>query len=122
MVSWRQFDVDVYESRQGKKPAVAECGDETTESKIQSDIESYCVARGWLVVRQRMDKKTTTAKGTADLIIAMTGGVTWWVECKRKGGKQTTEQLAHQMHLKRLGHNHAVVHSLKEFVEKTMGL
>lgn len=124
MVTWDTTALNDYESRQLKqKPRQQPQDQDTTrESEIQRSIVDYCKSRGWLVVWQRMDRATTTEKGTVDLVIAADGAVTWWVEVKRPGGKLTVEQLAKQAHLKRLGHRNAVVHSLREFVALVCGV
>lgn len=91
--------------------------DDTPESKIQDQIEAECRRRGWYVVRSRMDRPTTNAVGTPDLIIARDAGRVLWVECKRPGRKLTEEQAGARAWLSKLGHLHFVAHSLVDFVE-----
>lgn len=97
------------------KPVCADATDD--ESKLHDEIIQYCRANGFYYVHSRMDRKSTNGVGTADFIIALPNGVTAWIECKAKNRKQSTEQLAAEAWLKKLGHNYHLVRSLSEFLE-----
>lgn len=85
------------------------------ESKLQSDIRAECQRRGWYCVSARMDRKTTTAIGTPDFIVAMPDGRTLWIEAKTRTGKLTPAQMAAAAWLKKLGHEYHIVRSAAEF-------
>lgn len=53
-------------------------------------------------------------KGVADLAIMREGGRQAWLELKRKGERQTPEQVDFSHECKRLGHPYAVATSLRE--------
>jgi hypothetical protein len=89
----------------------------TDESKLQDDIEQYCLSKGWYPIRSRMDRPTTVMPGCPDLIIFADNGRNFQVECKAKNRKQTTEQMAAQAWLNKLGHNYHLVRSFEEFLE-----
>lgn len=54
--------------------------------------------------------------GVCDMIIAASNGRVFFVETKRKGAKQTTEQLGFQMLLNCNGHVCHLVRSFSEFL------
>jgi len=83
---------------------------------IHEQIMDYCRSKGWLYVHSRTDQKSTCPCGTPDFVIAANGGVTFWIEVKRKGSKPTTEQLGKILMLQTcLGHKAAIVYSFEEF-------
>jgi hypothetical protein len=86
------------------------------ESKLHDQIIEHCKSKGWYYVHNRMDRPTTTAIGVPDFVLALPGGVTWWVEVKRKGNKPTREQAAVGVMLGHLNHKHATVYSFEEFL------
>lgn len=83
------------------------------ERDLHDQIIDLCRSRGWFYVHSRMDRKSTTGVGTPDFVIALPGGATLWLECKRKGGKTTTEQAAALAQLRRNGHLACVVDSFE---------
>ena len=89
------------------------------ESELHQSIEAYCKQRRWYYVHSRMDARTTTAKGVPDFIIALPSGRTLWIECKRKGGKPTSEQLGAHQWLRSLSHEARIVWTFDEFIEAT---
>jgi len=121
MVNWETSDLNQYEAkRKASSQSPQQRPDQSQQSReanIQREIESYCRSRGWIVVRSRMDQRTTVAVGTPDLIIARSGGTTLWIEVKRPGGKLSTEQRGTLAQLERLGQRCAVVCSLREFAQ-----
>lgn len=86
------------------------------EKDIHAEIMEWCASQGYYFVHSRTDKRTTTAVGLPDFIIATFEDV-WFIEVKRKGSKPTIEQLAHGTFLKKLNKKHAIVYSLKELQE-----
>jgi hypothetical protein len=86
-----------------------------SERDLHDAILNTCRARGFYPVHSRMDKPTTTALGTPDLIIALPNGKTLWIECKVGKAKLTPEQNARLAFLHHLGHEAHVVRSPEEF-------
>jgi hypothetical protein len=66
-------------------------------------------------VHSRTDKRTTTALGVPDFIIALSGGGVLWCEVKRKGGKLTAEQTVTKHVLLALGHKYALVFNFEQY-------
>lgn len=66
--NWSKFDADQYEIRRAAKDSnsAEPCED---ESKLHRQIIDECNRRGWLFIRSRMDRKTTTDKGVPDFIV-----------------------------------------------------
>jgi len=89
------------------------------ESVLHEKILEYANSRGWAVVHSRMDRRATVGIGTPDFILGANGGITYWIECKRKGSKPTTEQLGRILMLKLLGHRAEIVYSFEEFLAVT---
>lgn len=87
------------------------------EADLHDQIEKECRHRGWPFVHSRMDRRTTTAVGTVDFVIAADGGRTFWIEAKGAKTKVTREQAATIHWLATLGHTAAVVRSLDEFLK-----
>lgn len=87
------------------------------EADLHDQIEKECRRRGWPFVHSRMDRRTTTAVGTVDFVIAAGNGRTLWIEAKGAKTKVTREQAATIHWLNTLGHAAAIVHSLDEFHE-----
>lgn len=85
------------------------------ESTLHNDIIAHCRSQGWLYIHSWMDKRATNQKGTPDFIIFMPAGKVLCVECKAKGGKQTSEQQAMEAYLRKLGHAYALVFNMEEF-------
>lgn len=84
------------------------------ERDLHDDIIDLCRQQGWYYIHSRMDRRSTVQVGAPDFVIALPGGKTVWLECKRKGGKVTTSQQGTLLQLKLLGHIASVVYSLEE--------
>lgn len=63
-----------------------------SERELQVQIETMLRRYGVHVIRSRMDKRTTTAKGTPDILFAVAGRAVAW-EAKMPGKKPTQEQV-----------------------------
>ena len=103
-------------------PAPPASRDAQREADIHDQIEDHCRSKGWYPIHSRMDRATTQRKGIADFIIIAPGGVVFFVEVKRPGGKPTPEQLQFAAICKRHGQLYALVYSYEDylaFVEKT---
>lgn len=90
---------------------------EPSEGDLHDKIETECAKRGWLTVRSRMDRPTTTRKGVCDFIIYADRGRMLHVECKSATGKVKPEQQGFIAWAGKLGHTVHVVRSLREFLE-----
>ena len=86
------------------------------ESILHDDVIRWLEQRGWKYVHSRMDAKTTVAIGLPDLIIAAPRGRTFWIELKTRKGKLRPEQRHWEFQLRQLGHIHAVVRCLSDFI------
>lgn len=86
------------------------------ESKLHEQIIAECRRRGWYYVHSRMDRRTTTALGVPDFIVAADGGRTFWIEAKARNRKLTREQAGAISWLTMLGHKSIVVHNLDGFI------
>lgn len=89
------------------------------EADLHEQITRECRHRGWVIVHSRMDRRTTTAVGVTDFVIAADGGRTFWIEAKTRTGKLTREQQATIHWLQSLGHAASVVRSLEDFLNVT---
>jgi len=88
------------------------------ECDIQQRIVDLLEAAGAMVVENRSQKwdalataraarnsaARQRAKGQVDLIVALPGGGTLWIEVKRPGEKPTIDQVQHHAGLRILGH------------------
>lgn len=92
---------------------------ETGKGGLHEQIMDYCDARWpkWVYVHSRTDQPSSVSVGLPDFVIALPNGKTLWLECKAKGGKLTTEQLAWKLKLEMLKQHYACVYSFQEFVE-----
>jgi hypothetical protein len=62
------------------------------EKQLQDQIAGHLEINGTVVIRSRMDRKTTTRVGTPDLLFALKGRAIA-IEVKRPGHKPSKEQL-----------------------------
>ncbi len=86
------------------------------ERDLHDAIEAYARERGWLVCHSRMDCASTIAVGFPDFVIFLPERRAVFLECKRAGGKTTTEQLAKILHAQRLGFVACVVDNLADAI------
>jgi hypothetical protein len=99
-------------------PSVASLGIQVErEAKLQNDIIGWLKAKGWYYEWSPMCSASSLQAGAPDFRIAAPGGVTYWIEAKSKTGKLKPEQAAAAHMLKHLGHRHAVVRSMQEFLD-----
>jgi hypothetical protein len=87
------------------------------EGELHRQIMAWCDSQ-WPRVKyrhSRMDRPTRDEIGCEDFTIFLPAGKTLHVEVKRKGSKQTPEQLAWAAELARLGHTLHVVRSFEQF-------
>lgn len=118
MVNMSQFEVNTHQSKFAPRRMEPDEAFDGPESELHEHIETYCKTKGWYYVHSRCDRKTTTAIGTPDFVIALPSGRTFWCEVKRRKGKRAPAQLGVGMFLEHLGHAYACVYSFPEFLER----
>lgn len=94
---------------------------EARERDLHDKIEDECASRGWMTVRSRMDRKTTTRKGVCDFIIYADDGRMFHVEAKSSTGKLSTDQRDFKAWAEKLGHKVEVVSCMREFLRVIEG-
>lgn len=104
-------------NRNTKREPVEHAPHEGKESELHERIMDYCRSKGWQFIHSRTDKPSTNQLGCPDFLIAANDGVTFWIECKRKGSKPTTHQLGTILALKLLGHRAGIIFSFQEFLD-----
>ena len=95
-----------------------------TESDRQRRIADFLMAHGCIVLFNGSSKMDAFAariagapksnKGSPDLIVALPGGKTAWLETKSPGGKQSPAQADWQRALEAIGHLYLVVYDVKD--------
>ena len=90
------------------------------ERKLQGLIHNWLCSNQIYFVRPRMDKKTTTAKGTADFIVCVKdsdgAGRFLCIEAKTKYGSLTVEQSAVMAEATKSGAIYCVARNLEEVI------
>ena len=86
------------------------------ERDLHDDIDQHCRERGYLVCHSRMDMASTIAVGWPDFVCFMPGMAVVFLECKARGGKPTTGQLAKLAHARKLGFVAEIVDNLEDAV------
>ncbi len=125
---WTEEQLAAYRERIAKAPplsfnvdnshctiSVVEDPDPDPESNLQEKIEKYCREHGFPFFHDRSRKKN--APGFPDLVIALKGGRTLWLELKSKGGVMSKEQKEWRLQLLALGHEHHIVKSYRGFMQ-----
>lgn len=89
------------------------------ERDLHDQIIAFCNSQWprWKFIHARMDQKSTVAPGAQDFTIFAPGGQCWCVECKKPGGKMTTEQLAWKKEMDLLGWNVATIYDYSGFLD-----
>lgn len=87
------------------------------ESALHDDIIQHCKAQGWIYFHGSMAHKAMRTVGEPDFTILANHGRVFFVECKTKFGKLSTEQLGLKQWAERLGHTIHVCRSAQEFFE-----
>ena len=92
---------------------------EVGKNGLHRKIMAWCDSQWpkWKYRHSRTDKPSREEIGVEDFTLFAPNGVTYHIECKAKGGKQTPEQLAWAKELEMLGHRVHIVYSLEEFKE-----
>lgn len=93
---------------------------ESLESTLHDQIRAHCDSQfpRWKYIHSRMDKRSTIGVGCPDFVVAMPGKVLF-IECKRKGGKLSTDQRDWSFEMEKLGHKVHLVTTMEQFLEIT---
>lgn len=91
-----------------------------SERELQDQIANYLHYKGIFFVRSRMDKKTTTRKGTPDFIFALPEPGAWHgrpyaIEVKVGSNTLTREQEEVRLQMLRNGWRYFVVNQFSDF-------
>lgn len=88
-----------------------------SEKQLQNQLEDWLRLKGVVVIRQRMDRKSNTVCGLPDLCFVFCG-IPFALEAKIKGKSATKEQAEMMQRMTLNGWKCAVVHDLKEMIER----
>lgn len=86
------------------------------ESALHAKIMEECGKRRWMFFHGSMAHKAKRTPGEPDFIICASRGVTYFVECKRKGEKLSADQNIVRHVLLANEHRWACVYSYNEFL------
>jgi Holliday junction resolvase len=84
-----------------------------TENQIQSGIRDFLRFKGWFVIRHQ--QSLGSHPGLPDLQ-AVKGGVTWWIEVKKPGGRLSLVQEKFRDSIQAAGGNWMVAMSVEDIV------
>lgn len=98
-----------------KSVSVPEDAWEGLESVLHEKISEDLQRRRWWFCHSRTDKRTTQQLGIPDFIVAAPLGISWFFECKKKGGKLTKEQNIARHCLLSLDHIYSVIYSMEDY-------
>lgn len=113
---YQQFVMRQNAKKLGDVPTEHEAYD-GPESDLHDEIIDFCRSRGWIYLHGSMAERSHRTLGEPDFVIAADNGRTFYIEVKNKNGKMSPEQLSMMAHLLKLGHTHATVRSMAEFME-----
>lgn len=87
------------------------------EACLHNDILIYCKAHRWIALHGSMAHKTFRVPGEPDYILLASDGRTFFIECKKLGGKPSQDQQAMIAWAASLGHTIHLVHTYSEFLD-----
>lgn len=107
------------------KPGQAGTGGNGVERErdLHDEISLHCLELGYLVCHSRMDRASTIAVGWPDFCVFMPDRKVVFLECKARGKKATTSQIAKLAHARKLGFVAEIVDNLdaaKEAIWRAM--
>lgn len=113
---WTQEQLDQYRSKMCIKPEPVKTeADPGPESMLQEKIEKYLHECGYYFFHDRSRGKNHA--GHPDLVIALPGGKTIWIELKSKHGRLSSEQSRTRQKLLFHGHEWHEIRSFKSFID-----
>ena len=101
-----------HQERQNRTDEIPDAENGQPEAKLQAKVEKELRRRGWYFFHDR--SRGENEPGFLDLVIAAPGGITLWLELKRKGGKLTPKQQQTKARLLYLGHRVFEVRSFRQ--------
>ena len=107
------------DSNAGRVPSpLAHSDPVDSEAKLHSQIMEWCDSQWprWKYLHCRMDRKSTVAPGVHDLTVFGPHPLVLLIECKKKDGKLSEEQLCWIAEMKMIHWNVHVVYSFEEFL------
>lgn len=116
MVTFSQADVIAHEERVARTKRKAPENACLDEGELHSEIMSHCKMVGWICFHGTWGKLSRRTPGEPDFTILANMGRVFFIECKSKSGKLSTEQLGMKMWAEKLGHKIHIVYSLEDFV------
>lgn len=115
--NWTQADVERFNAKRVPQDPSPAGGDKCVERLLHYQILEQCERHGWIAFHGSMAHRTHRMLGEFDFIILADRGRVFFIECKTKTGKLTTEQAGIHAWANRLGHCPYVVRSFQEFLE-----
>jgi hypothetical protein len=129
-VSWTVEQLAEYQERQRRwdktssqsaREAAGEAeADPGPESDLQSKCENYCEDHGYPFFHDR--SRGCNEPGFVDLVVALPGGRTLWLELKSKKGRLSPDQQRWRRALLYLGHSWHSARSYRKFLEIVAGV
>jgi hypothetical protein len=115
--TWSQADVDAHNARCRSEGDHELARAALPERRLHDQIIDYCARQWppWPCIHARMDRRSTIAIGCHDFTIFAPGRVIC-IECKRVGGKMTTEQIGWAFQMQKVGFIVQIVHTFDEFL------
>lgn len=95
--------------------SIPKTGAVADEDKLHNEIIEYCKDRRWIYFHGSMAHATKRTPGEPDFEILADRGRVFFVECKAKGGKLSTDQRGVIQWAATLGHTVHVVVNMDEF-------
>jgi len=122
---WTEEQLAEYEVRRGENQCIqAQNGngsggrdvssDDGPERTLQSKSQKFLDEHGYFYFHDR--SRGDNQRGLPDLVVALPGGRTAWIELKTKTGRLRPDQIQSQLKLMSCGHVFRVVRSYKAFV------
>ena len=106
-----------YLAKQFRPEQAPSTGAVEDESQLHSEIIEYCISKGWLYFHGSMAHRTRRTPGEPDLTIVASEGRVFFVECKAKGGKLSSDQAEVMAWAQKLGHTIHLVYSFEQFLD-----
>jgi hypothetical protein len=109
----RAYELKGYHPKTIQQIAGAEDG--ALEEDLHYAIMEECERKQWIYLHGSMAHRSRRTVGEPDFTILADGGRVFFIECKRKSGKRSTEQLGLAMWSEKLGHTIHLVKNIEQF-------
>ena len=87
------------------------------ESELHCQVIDYCKSKGWVIFHGSMAHKTKRTPGEPDATILADNGRVFFIEMKRKNGKESPAQIGIRLQAEKLGTTIHVVKSIEQFID-----